>query len=84
MTILGVLRIKYKRGQLLTRELEKNTLPKYTAAMHTKVFKTFIRESVRCKEAITGRVRLSTYAPLSTVESDYSDLCDEILREVGK
>lgn len=84
LAILGILRVKYKRNQNLTRELEQTTLPKYAALMKTKVFKTFIRESVRCKEAITGRVRLSEYAPGSTVENDYSALCDEILREVEK
>ena len=82
LRILGILKVKYKRNQNLTKDLEENTLPKYAENMGTKVFKTAIRESVKCKEAITGRVRLSEYAPKSTVETDYSALTDEILMEV--
>lgn len=84
LRILGILRVKYKKNQNLTRDLEEKMLPKYASEMGTKIFKTAIRESVKCKEAITGRVRLSQYAPKSTVECDFSDLTDEILMEVEK
>ena len=82
LRILGVLKVKYKKNQNLTKDLEEKTLPKYASDMSTKIFKTAIRESVKCKEAITGRMRLSKYAPGSTVESDFSDLTDEVLKEV--
>ncbi len=84
LTILGILKVKYKKNQNLTKDLEESTLPKYAENMQTKVFQTAIRESVKCKEAITGCMRLSQYAPKSTVEQDYSDLTDEILKEVRK
>lgn len=82
LKILGILKVKYKKKQNLTRDLEENVLPQYAADMKTKVFETTIRESVKCKEAITGRMRLSEYAPKSTVAQDYSALTDEILKEV--
>lgn len=82
LKVLGILKVKYKRNQNLTKDLEETTLPLYAQTMNTKVFETAIRESVRCKEATTGRVRLSQYAPNCTVEIDYSNLTDEILQEV--
>lgn len=82
LSVLGILKVKYKKKQNLTRDIEDNLLPKYAKMMNTKVFDTTIRESVRCKEAITCCMRLSEYAPKSTVETDYSALADEVLKEV--
>lgn len=82
LKILGILKVKYKGHQNLTKDLEEAVLPQYAEGMKTKVLKTTIRESVKCKEATTGRVRLSSYAPKSTVAMDYSALVDEILSEV--
>ena len=50
--------------------------------MGTKVFKTRIRESVRCQEAQTMRKSIFDYASTSTTAHDYDDLIDEILEEV--
>lgn len=84
LQILGILKVKYKPKQNLTKDLEYNTLPKYAESMGTRVFQTAIRESVKCKEAITSRSRLTEYAPNSTVEQDYSTLTDEILAILSK
>lgn len=82
LCILGILKVKYKSKQRLTKNLEDNALPNNAKEMNTRVFKTSIRESVKCREAMIARVRLSQFAPNSTVEQDYSAFTDEIIEEV--
>ena len=81
-TILGLLIIKYKGRQSLTRDIEENLLPRYAKQMHTKVFNSRIRESVKCQEAQTMRQSIFDYAPKCTTAIDYNTLIDEILEEV--
>ena len=82
LTILGLLIIKYKGRQSLTRDIEENLLPRYAKQMHTKVFNSRIRESVKCQEAQTMRQSIFDYAPKCTTAIDYNTLIDEILEEV--
>lgn len=82
LKILGLLIIKYKGRQSLTRDVEENLLPKYSKNMGTRVFDTRIRESVKCQEAQTLRTSIFDHAPNSTVASDYDSLIDEILKGV--
>jgi chromosome partitioning protein len=84
LKIAGLLKVKYKKNQKLTKDLEENMLPQYAKQMGTKIFKTTIRESVKCKEAIMLRTKLSEYAHGSTVEIDYKAFVDELLKEVKK
>lgn len=79
LSILGLLKIKYKGRQSLTRDIEENLLPEYAKEMNTKVFRTAIRESVKCQEAQALRISLFDYAPKSTTAIDYSALIDEIM-----
>lgn len=82
LDILGLLIIKYKGRQNLTKDIEDNLLPNYAKEMNTKVFNTKIRESVKCQEAQTMRTSLFDYAPKSTTAIDYNTLIDEILKEI--
>ena len=82
LAILGLLLIKYKGRQNLTKDIEENLLPDYAAKMHTKVFKTRIRESVKCQEAQTMRESIFDYAPDCSTAIDYNELISEILKEV--
>jgi chromosome partitioning protein len=82
LSILGLLIIKYKGRQNLTKDIEDNLLPEYAKQMNTKVFKTRIRESVKCQEAQTMRTSVFDYAPNCTTAIDYNTLIDEILKEV--
>ena len=79
LSIMGLLKIKYKGRQSLTKDIEEQILPDYARQMKTKVFKTAIRESVKCQEAQTLRQSLFEYAPKSTTATDYSMLIDEIM-----
>ncbi len=82
LRILGLLIIKYKGRQNLTKDIEDNILADYARQMHTKVFNTRIRESVKCQEAQTMRASIFDYAPKCTTAIDYDTLIDEILEEV--
>ena len=54
--------------------------------LHTKVFKTKIRESVAIREAQLERIDIFSYASgkRSKGVKDYSDFCDEFLTSIGK
>lgn len=82
LRILGVLIIKYKGRQSLTRDLEDNLLPAIIESMSTKVFDTKIRESVKCQEAQALKVSLYDYAPTCTTAEDYISFTDELLKEL--
>lgn len=83
LKILGVLIIKYKGRQSLTRDLEENIIPEYVSEMGTKVFTTKIRESVKCQEAQVLQKSLFSYAPKCTTAMDYSDFAKEMLEDIG-
>lgn len=83
LSILGLLIIKYKGRQNLTKDIEDNILPKYAKEMNTKVFKTRIRESVKCQEAQTLRIPIFDHEYRSNNTAiDYNTLIDEILEEI--
>jgi chromosome partitioning protein len=84
LRILGLLKVKHKKNQKLTKDLEERILPEHAAKMDTKVFQTSIRESVKLKESVMLRTKITEYAPGSTVEVDYSAFVDELLEEVKK
>jgi chromosome partitioning protein len=83
LQILGLLIIKYKGRQSLTKDIDDNLLPQYAERMHTKIFESRIRESVKCQEAQTLRMSIFDYAPNSTTAIDYNNFVDELIREVS-
>lgn len=82
LKILGVVIIKYKGRQSLTKDLEDNLIPEIIKKMGTQLFKTRIRESVKCQEAQAVNQSLFSYAPTCTTAIDYINLADEILGEI--
>lgn len=83
LKILGVLIIKYKGRQSLTKNLEDDLLPSLVKKMDTKLFTTKIRESVKCQEAQALDQSIFQYAPSCTTAEDYLTLTDEILKELS-
>lgn len=82
LQILGVLIIKYKGRQSLTKDLEDNLIPNIITEMNTKLFETRIRESVKCQEAQALGQSLFAYAPDSTTATDYDAFIEEFLKEI--
>lgn len=84
LDILGVLNIKYKKNQTLTKDIEEEVLPDLVNILETKQFKTRIRESVKCKEAQALNMNIFDYAPSCTTAEDYFAFTAELLKSFGK
>ncbi len=84
ISIIGVLIIKYKGRQSLTKDLEDNLIPALIKEMGTKLFSTKIRESIKCQEAQAMNESLFTYAPSCTTAEDYVEFTKELIKELKK
>ena len=82
LRVAGALIVRYKGRQVLTKDLEENTIPVLAEAMGSKVFNTRIRESVKCQEAQTMHRSLYEYAPNCSTAVDYEAFTDELLKEL--
>lgn len=83
LKILGIVMIKYKGRQTLTKDLEQNLLPTIVKDMNTQLFSTKIRESVKCQESQALNKSLYEYAPSCTTAIDYQQFAEEILKELN-
>ena len=83
LTILGLLKNRYKGRQSLTRSLEEETLPVIAEQIGTIVFKATIRDSVKSAEAAALGIPLSQYREAKAIAADYSALTDEILAMIN-
>lgn len=81
LKISGILLVKYKKRQLLAREV-KEALNEISTKMNTKVFDTTIRESTYAQKAQATRTTLINYAPNCTTAKDYKDFTMELLKGV--
>lgn len=77
LKILGLLKIRYKGRQNLTKEIEDYILPDAAKQMKSKVFDTAIRESVKCQEAQSTKTPLFTYSPSCTTAVDYDEFVEK-------
>lgn len=83
LKIAGLLLIKYKKREILARQV-KNTLETEIAPkMDTKVFNTTIRESNNVQKAQAKRTSLLKYAPKCTTSIDYIELAKELIKGVN-
>ena len=82
LKIIGVLMIKYKGRQSLTKDLEDNLIPSIVKEMGTKLFETRIRESVKCQEAQALSKSLFEHDPKCSTAIDYTTFTDELLKEL--
>ena len=83
LSILGVVIVKYKSRQSLTKDLENNLIPSIVSNMGTSLFSTKIRESVKCQEAQALGQSLYKLAPSSTTAIDYSSFTKEIMERIA-
>lgn len=79
--ISGVLIIKYKGRQNLTKQIEDVILPDLASEMKTKLYKTRIRESVKIPESQTLRQNIFDYDKNSTTAIDYNLFIEEYLKD---
>ena len=84
LTIAGILKVMYKGRRKLTRDIEDDILPELAKNMDTKIFKTCIRDSVKCQEAQTVRRSLYEYAPKCNTAIDYSEFIKELSNTIRR
>ena len=80
LKVAGLLLTKYAERRLLDREV-RDTLSKTAEELHTKLFTTTIRESIKAKESQAIRISLMEYAPECTTALDYQNFVEELMKE---
>lgn len=80
LSIAGLLLVRYSGRSNLERGIREN-IEKIAKQMHTKLFKTVIRECVKTKEAQENKKLLIDYAPKCTTCLDYIDFSKELLKK---
>ena len=78
LSIKGILATRYSARANLTKDMI--TLLEDTAdQLHTKLYKTKIRECIALKEAQASQQAIFTYSPKSNASEDYNTFIDEFL-----
>ena len=80
LKVSGLLLTKYAERRLLDKEV-RATLTKTAEELHTKLFSTTIRESIKAKESQAVRLPLMEYAPDCTTALDYRNFVEELMKE---
>lgn len=76
ITIGGILLTRHNSRAIVSRDMVK-MIEEAAAALHTKVFKSYIREAVAIKESQAMHKDIFTYAPKSGAAQDYKDFVNE-------
>lgn len=80
LKIAGIVLTRYNWRTILGREV-KELIERTAGQLHTKLYKTKIRECTALKEAQARRQSIFDYAPRSNAAKDYAALVDEILEK---
>ncbi len=83
LSVLGILIVKHKRNQNLTRDIENGVLADIAQEMNAKVFNVKIRETVKVQEAQAAQEHLYKFAPNCNAGRDYEALVSEILTDLN-
>lgn len=79
LKIAGLLLVKFAGRSNLEKQVQAE-LEQIAAEMGTKLFKTYIRECVKTKEAQTKKKLLPDYAPNCTTMQDYEAFSKELIK----
>ena len=83
LQVAGILVVKAKERTRKSKRIGELAV-KVAEKLGSKCFKTKIRESVLCTEALTEYyVPLNEYAPDSTTNEDYKNFVNELLEEIS-
>lgn len=80
LRVSGLLLTKYAERRLLDKEV-RETLKKTAEELHTRLFATTIRESIKAKESQAVRLALMEYAPYCTTALDYRNFVAELIKD---
>lgn len=80
LKINGILITRYNNRTILSRNMA-DMIAQTAKQIHTKLYKTYIRECIAIKEAQATQQNIFNYAPKSNGSIDYRSLIKEILLE---
>ena len=80
LKIKGIVLTRFNGRAVLSRDMQE-LIAKTADQLHTKLYKTAIRECTALKEAQAVQQDIYSYAPRSNATADYKALVDEIIRE---
>ena len=78
LKVLGVVITLHDKRTTLARDIQEQI----KQVFGDKVFSTVISKSVRLEESPAYKETIFTFAPNSSGASEYSSLCDEVIRRV--
>jgi len=79
LRVKGILLTRHNPRAILSRDIAE-VIESTATALHTKLFKAAIRETVTIKEAQATRQDIFSYAPKSNAAHDYNAFIDELLK----
>lgn len=80
LSISGILLVKFNTRTNLNKDVYLD-LKEISKTMGTTIFKSYIRETVKVREATVNQDTLVNYAPKCTAYKDYIDFVEELLRK---
>jgi chromosome partitioning protein len=80
LAIKGTVVTRFNGRAVLARDMTE-LLEATAEQLHTKLYKTKIRECIQIKEAQAKQIDIFTYSPKSNATEDYTALVEEILEE---
>lgn len=80
LSIMGIVLTRYNGRSVIRREVAE-MLEQTAGSLHTKLYKTKIRECTAIVEAQATKESIFSYAPKSNAATDYKALIDEIFGE---
>lgn len=80
LTIDGILLTRFNARAVLSRDIA-DIVEDTAKQLHTRLYKTRIRENIAAKEAQASRQSLFDYAPKSNAAIDYNSFLDEFLED---
>ena len=83
LAVSGILITRYSDRTILSRDMREN-LEAIAGQLHTKVFKTAIRECISVKEAAVMQTDIFSYAPKSNAAKDYEEFLNEFLGDIQR
>ena len=78
--ITGILLTKYSDRSVINRKL-KEMASSMAAGIGTKVYNTYIRQTIAMEESYAMRKPIGIYAPRSTAAEDYAAFADEFIKD---
>ena len=78
--IAGILLTKYSERSVINRQL-KEMASSMAAGIGTKVYNTYIRQTIAMEESYAMQKPIGVYAPRSTAAEDYAAFADEFIKD---